>query len=117
MTISLEPTPQAAAPRLGRTATLVRLALIGAVLAAIAGALCPGLPQSTPAGPVGGVGLAPMNCCALELASLGWARENAGRGHRVARGPGELDRLAAGEGMDCIAFWAQVADVRARTAP
>ena len=38
MTISLEPAPQAAAPRLGRTATLARLALIGAVLAAVAGA-------------------------------------------------------------------------------
>ena len=38
MTISLEPAPQAAAPRLGRMATLVRLALIGAVLTAVAGA-------------------------------------------------------------------------------
>jgi len=58
-----------------------------------------------------------MNCCALELASLGRARENAGRGHRVARGPGELDRLAADEGKDCLARWAGVAAVRARTAP
>src|SRR6516225_200218 len=38
MTISLEPAPQAAASRLGRMATLVRLALIGAVLTAVAGA-------------------------------------------------------------------------------
>jgi hypothetical protein len=36
MTISLAPSTQAASPRLGRAATLARLALIGAILAAVA---------------------------------------------------------------------------------
>ena len=48
--------------------------------------------------------VARANYCALSLVSPGRARENAGRGHRVARGPGELDGLAADERKDCLAL-------------
>jgi hypothetical protein len=60
----------------------------GSTVTTTAGAFGPGLPQPTPARHAGGVGLAPVNYRAVSLASPGRARENAGRGHRVARGPG-----------------------------
>jgi hypothetical protein len=60
---------------------------VGAADVLAAGTLGRGLPQSTPAERADGVGLAPVTHLAFSLASPGRARENAGRGHRIARGP------------------------------
>jgi hypothetical protein len=56
-----------------------------------AGAFGPGLPQSTPAGPAGGVGLAPVNYQAFSLASP------ASRG-RIPAADSELPEVRARHG-------------------
>src|SRR5262249_8158351 len=56
-----------------------------------AGAFGPGLPQSTPAGPAGGVGLAPVNYRAFSLVSPG------GRGRMLAA-DSELPEVRARRG-------------------
>jgi hypothetical protein len=60
-----------------------------------AGAFGPGLPPSTPAGPAGGVGLVAGECSTFSLAAPGQARDNPGRGHRVARCPGTAGTAVA----------------------
>src|SRR6516162_1214001 len=57
-------------------------------LGAVTGTFGPGLPQSTPAGPAGGVGLAPVNDRAFSLASP------AGRG-RIPAADSELPEVRA----------------------
>ena len=64
-------------PDLGRGAGAVGVD-VGVADVLAARAFGPGLPQSTPAGPVGGVGLAPVNSCACSL------RPPAGRGRMLA---------------------------------